>query len=166
MRMERSLTDVERERALRLGLALRFVRRASAAMALDGTAGLAEPRLEAGDVDALEQIALAGGDCPMSELATGLQVDRSTATRAVDRLVERGLVERRRDTLDARMIHACLTGQGNEIAEALRGRRLAFADRVLDRLDLDDQEAIARLMPMLADAVADELGMAPHRPRA
>ncbi|MDH3679420.1 MAG: MarR family transcriptional regulator [Acidimicrobiia bacterium] len=146
-----------------LGLAWRFLRRASPAVVLDASADIIEPKLEVGDVDALEQLALAGGECSMSEIATGLQVDRSTATRAVDRLVERGLVERRRDRVDARMIRARLTATGTEISERLRGRRLAFAARVLDRFDLDDQKAIARLVPRLADAVAEELGLATHR---
>lgn len=165
MTVSEDLDHATLRRATELGLAWRFLRRASPAVVLDASADISEPKLEAGDVDALEQLALSGGECSMSEIAAGLQVDRSTATRAIDRLVDRGLVERRRDRTDARMIRARLTAAGDDISDRLRYRRLALAARVLDRFDPDDQEAIARLLPRLAEAVADELGLAPTRAR-
>src|SRR6476660_3362204 len=51
-------------------------------------------RLPLGDFDVLAQLALAGGELRMTELANKAFSSRSAMTRRTDRLVEEGLVER------------------------------------------------------------------------
>src|SRR5258705_11852672 len=51
-------------------------------------------RMPLGDFDVLAQLALAGGDLRMSELATRTFSSRSAMSRRVDRLVDEGLVHR------------------------------------------------------------------------
>ena len=126
-------------------------------MLTDATAtGHNKLRLETGDVDTLDQIS-STGESPMSAIAAGLHVDPSTATRAVDRLVERGLVSRRRDPDDTRSILVSFTTAGFEVLTEANERRIALAMRLLDRFSPEEQDAIGRLLPMVADAISSEL---------
>src|SRR5918994_5784897 len=61
---------------------------------------------------------------PMGELAKFLACDNSNVTGIVDRLEERGLVERRSADHDRRVKLIALTPQGKELREELN-RRLA-----------------------------------------
>jgi len=138
--------------------AWRFIRRSSSAIVADAIADARRPGLEAGDVDTLDQIAAVDGAAQMSDIAAGLRVDRSTATRAVGRLVAEGLADRTRDPSDARIIRVTLTAEGATLQEQLRESRLAFTMRLLEGFTSDEQQAIGRLLPMLANAIAAELG--------
>ena len=51
-------------------------------------------RLPLGDFDVLAQLAIAGGELRMTDLATKAFSSRSAMTRRVDRIVEEGLVRR------------------------------------------------------------------------
>jgi DNA-binding MarR family transcriptional regulator len=52
------------------------------------------------------------GTVPISRFAEALDIPRSTATGVVDRLEERGLIERTYDTIDRRMINIAVTPRG------------------------------------------------------
>ena len=136
----------------------RMLKRVRADIVSEAALAAGLPNLEAGDLDTLDQIALVGDGSPMSEIAEGLLVDRSTASRAVDRLMERGLVVRERDPRDARMIRVSLTETGRVVQTDARERREALTERLLARLAVEDQQALAALAPKLAAAAADELG--------
>lgn len=151
------LDDVQNRDVLAFGLAWRDLRRARWLAAFgDVVMGDGGSRLEAGDVDTLDQIASCGS-ARMHEIAEGLQIDASTATRAVDRLSSRGLVDRGRDPADGRYTKVVLTDEGWRICEALREQGLAFVSAVLDRFDGADRAQLIRLLPELAEAVTDEL---------
>jgi DNA-binding MarR family transcriptional regulator len=51
------------------------------------------------------------------DICTGYRHDSGALTRVIDRLVERGLVERTRDNLDRRKVNLCLTPAGSSIIE-------------------------------------------------
>ena len=57
---------------------------------------------------------------PMRSMADSLACDASMVTWLVDRLEERGLVERRASTTDRRVKTVVLTGEGIELRERLR----------------------------------------------
>ena len=61
-----------------------------------------------------------GEALPMGSLAQGMGCDASTMTWLVDRLEERGLVERRMLPSDRRVKTVVLTSQGQKTAEAAR----------------------------------------------
>src|SRR6476646_3018194 len=95
--------------------------------------------LPLGDFDVLAQLAHAGGELRMTELAAKAFSSRSAMTRRVDRLVEEGLVRRTSSDADSRGVVIALTETGlARLAEAvpihLRGVSTLFIDR------LDDQE--------------------------
>ena len=110
-------------------------------------------RLPLGDFDVLAQLALAGGELRMTDLAARTFSSRSAITRRVDRIVEEGLVRRTRADADGRGIVVALTGTGlARLTEAvpvhLRGvsklflerlddEELAVLERALDKVSLD-----------------------------
>ena len=80
--------------------------------------------IEQGQMDTLDLLALQPA-WRMSELADALRVEPSTATRAVQRLVNAGLAERRQSTDDGRVVQVEITDAGREVFEAVAARRAA-----------------------------------------
>ena len=94
--------------------------------------------LSLGDFDVLAQLAVAGGELRMSELAARAFSSRSGMTRRVARLVDEGLVTRASDEADARGVVVALTDKGiARLAEAtpvhLRGVVELFVFQLTDK---------------------------------
>jgi len=87
---------------------------------------------------------------PMSELASMMRCDNSNLTGIVDRLEERGLVERTAAERDRRVKLIALTEDGRELRGEL-SRRMAVPPDVLAQLSSTDQRA---LRDILARALA------------
>jgi DNA-binding MarR family transcriptional regulator len=68
--------------------------------------------LALGDFDVLAQLAAAGGELRMTELADRALISRSGMTRRVARLVEAALVRRAHSAADARGVVVALTDAG------------------------------------------------------
>ena len=68
--------------------------------------------LTLGDFDVLAQLARAGGELRMSELAAQAYSSRSGMTRRIDRLVDEGLVTRANSDADGRGVVVALTQAG------------------------------------------------------
>jgi hypothetical protein len=95
--------------AVRIGLAWREIRRgASTASLRDYLYGSDEESIEQGQMDTLDLLALQPA-WRMSELADALRVEPSTATRAVQRLVNAGLAARRPSPDDGRVVQVEIT---------------------------------------------------------
>jgi DNA-binding MarR family transcriptional regulator len=71
-----------------------------------------ETGLTLGDFDVLVQLAVAGGELRMTELAARAFSSRSGMTRRIDRLVDEGLVRRANADADARGVVVGLTDAG------------------------------------------------------
>jgi DNA-binding MarR family transcriptional regulator len=71
-----------------------------------------ETGLGLADFDVLAQLALAGGELRMTELASRALISRSGMTRRVARLVDEGLVRRANTDLDGRGVVVTLTEAG------------------------------------------------------
>jgi DNA-binding MarR family transcriptional regulator len=105
------------------------------------------------DFDVLAQLANAGGELRMTELAARALISRSGMTRRVARLVDEGLVRRANADADARVVVVALTDAGvtrlTETAPVhLRGvselfvaklddQELAVLKRALDKVTVD-----------------------------
>jgi DNA-binding MarR family transcriptional regulator len=72
-----------------------------------------------------------------------MRVDASTATRAVQRLVEAGLARRANDAADARRVCVAPTSKGRALYDDLAGRRRGAMLEILDDLDLDERRRLA-----------------------
>ena len=91
------------------------------------------------DFDVLAQLALAGGNLRMTQLAARALISRSGMTRRVGRLVDEGLVRRASAGADARGVVVALTDAGvARLAETAPVHARAVADLFVARLD--DQE--------------------------
>ena len=87
---------------------------------------------------------------PMSELAIALRCDNSNVTGIVDRLEDRGLVERRSATHDRRVKMLVVTERGAEVRERL-AERLEEAPPPLAGLSPDDQRTLRDIMRRALD---------------
>lgn len=70
----------------------------------------------------------------VGKIAQGLRISYPAASKAVDRLTERGLAERQRDHSDARSIFVRLTSRGHELTERLSLERRQKLEFVLAQL--------------------------------
>jgi 4'-phosphopantetheinyl transferase len=78
------------------------------------------------------------GPSPMRALADTLDVSQASATGIVDRMEQRGLVERRRDDEDRRVIRVALTGAGRDLIAGIATERRGRLAMVLE--ELSDEE--------------------------
>ncbi len=98
-----------------------------------------ETGLALADFDVLAQLAVAGGELRMTELADRALISRSGMTRRVARLVEVGLVRRANADADARGVVVALTEGGvARLTETAPVHARAISDLFVARLD--DQE--------------------------
>lgn len=82
-----------------------------------------------------------GGELRMSELAVQASLTPSGLTRAVDRIREQGLVDRRTCPEDRRGSFAVLTPAGRALMAEAIPDHIAAVDRVLDELFTPEEEA-------------------------
>ena len=101
-----------------------------------------ETGLALADFDVLAQLAVAGGELRMTELAARALISRSGMTRRVGRLVAEGLVRRANADADARGVVVALTDAGvARLAETAPVHAREVFDLFVARLD--DQELAA-----------------------
>ncbi|TLM99237.1 MAG: MarR family transcriptional regulator [Actinobacteria bacterium] len=90
--------------------------------------------------------ALSEGSRRMSDLAECAQTSQASLTGIVDRLEERGLVERVRSEEDRRVVHVALTAIGRDELQAKHARMLQRLEDVLSPLDPTERREFARLI--------------------
>lgn len=74
------------------------------------------------------------GPLPMRGLAETLDVSQASATGIVDRMEQRGLVERRHDDDDRRVVHVALTDEGRRLIAGMAEERREHLAQMLDTL--------------------------------
>ena len=77
----------------------------------------------------------------MSDLATAMRVPLSTASRVVDRLTRKGLLERDGDK-DRRIVHVRFSPHGLKVGRFLMEWRIATAQAMLEQLPRHDRQAL------------------------
>ena len=97
------------------------------------------------------------GEMPMSRLAEMIDVSDSNATGLIDRVEERGFVERIRVAADRRMVMVRLTPAGTHVLDEIEALREEILRRVLDQLDPKQLAGVATAMADLRAAVAATL---------
>ena len=104
-------------------------------------------RLPLGDFDVLAQLAMAGGELRMTDLAAKAFSSRSAMTRRVDRLVEEGLVRRTDSAADGRGVVIALTEPGlTRLSQAVPVHLRGVSKLFLERLDEQELEALERVL--------------------
>ncbi|HTN79599.1 MAG TPA: MarR family transcriptional regulator [Acidimicrobiales bacterium] len=130
----------------RIGAAWRELRRGASMQAFRPMVyGDGDDALDLGQVDALDLLVFHGA-VRMGELADALRVDASTATRAVNRLVDAGLAERTRSEDDGRVMVVVITKRGSEVHRALMARRRDAIEAILTDFNPRDRADLANLL--------------------
>lgn len=78
------------------------------------------------------------GPMSMGRLATALDVSVASATGIVSRMTARGVVERRRDADDRRVVLVHLTAAGSQIFQSLEEHRRGRLAKLLEQLSDDE----------------------------
>ena len=94
---------------------------------------------------------LLGEPRAMSELAMAMYCDNSNLTGIVDRLEERGLVERQPAEYDRRVKLIAATAAGKKVTEKLN-RKLAVPPEPISRLSGSDQRALRDILQRAFEA--------------
>lgn len=138
--------------AERIRSAWRDLRRAGSTGAV--RAHLYEPDtpLEVAQADALD-LTVTNAPVRMNEVAALLRVDPSTATRAIAKLQERGLVRREPDPHDARAVLVTPSPKGAELHARVRARANTLVADTLQSFDPHEREVLANLMERLVRAI-------------
>ena len=98
------------------------------------------------------------GDLPMSRLADLLDVSLSNATGLVDRMEERGIVERVRVPDDRRVVLVRVAAEGVRVRDEVEAMRQDRLKAVLGRLDPTQLERVLAATIDLRRAAAEEIG--------
>jgi DNA-binding MarR family transcriptional regulator len=93
------------------------------------------------------------GTLAMSRIAEALDVSLSNATGLVDRMEERGLVERIRDGEDRRVVRVVLTATGRSVLADLEVFQADALGRILDQLDEPQLDRLVAAFDDLRGAV-------------
>lgn len=94
--------------------------------------------------DAVMRIALFG-PASMTELASGLGVSKEHVTRAVAGLEEQGLVTKRRNAENRRIVEAVLTEKGEEAVTAIRLASIERLEKPLSSLSPAERDELVDL---------------------
>jgi DNA-binding MarR family transcriptional regulator len=89
----------------------------------------------------------------LGRLGADLMLAPPSMTRLVDRLEERGLIERRRDDEDRRKVLATLTPEGRRLVSAIPFLEGTPIRTAVDRMTIADRERIAAAMSEFNAAV-------------
>jgi len=140
------LTDREQlDLAVRIGRAWIEIRRGASTSRLQNHLfGTGEHALEQGQMDTLDMLAQRAS-WRMSELADALRVDPSTATRAVQRLVNSGLADRRTSDEDGRVVMVAITRAGRRRHADVAQRRSEVMSHLLGSFEPSERAVLADL---------------------
>lgn len=111
-----------------------------------------DPPLDVAQADALDLI-VSHAPVRMSDVASLLRVEPSTATRTVAKLQQLDLVDRTADPGDARVVLVVPNERGRQLHARVRDRANDLLSDLLDTFDPDDRERLASLMERLVAAV-------------
>jgi DNA-binding MarR family transcriptional regulator len=108
------------------------------------------------------------GDLSMGRLAEMLDVSLSNASGLIDRMAERGLVERIRVPDDRRLVLVALSDHGSQMLDHADVLRSTILERVLRHLEPDQLQHVAVAMADIRQAIraAIDAGELPSEPHA
>ncbi|MGW4536097.1 MarR family winged helix-turn-helix transcriptional regulator [Nocardia sp. NPDC004340] len=92
------------------------------------------------------------------EMAAALNVTTPTVVKMATRMAAAGLLTRRRDDKDNRLVRLWLTDHGRELREPVEAGRKALSDKVTADLTADEREHLMSALAKIHRAAADLLG--------
>ena len=95
------------------------------------------------------------GPQSLADLAEAADVTPPTATRMCDRLVRKGLVVRRHDRCDRRLIRLTLARRGHELVAAVTERRRTEIAQLLEAIPAEQQDVLVDALGFLNAATGE-----------
>jgi DNA-binding MarR family transcriptional regulator len=86
------------------------------------------------------------GTITPGKLALELRITRGAGTQLVDGLMEHGLLTRRHDEQDRRIVHIALSSKGKKQIESLRKEYLKGFQTVMDHMSETDLQTLSGLL--------------------
>ena len=105
----------------------------------------------------LRYAGFSGRDVISTEIAYLLGLEKHSITTVVDKLVHRGLVERRRSTSDRRVIHLKLTPAGRDLAAEVHRQTMGPVSTVPEHAQ-DEFARMCEFLPSLRARIATSSG--------
>jgi DNA-binding MarR family transcriptional regulator len=96
------------------------------------------------------------GPLPLAELGTRVMLEKSWVSRAVDAMVERGLVTKEPNPADARSWLVTLTGEGERTVAELDRTLDEHATQLLGSLDAAERAAVEHSLLLLMKALRED----------
>ena len=146
--------DGVRPEAVRVAYLVRELRRAAGSQRFRHHLYGVENVLDPGQHDALDAV-IRLGSARMNELATKLRVDRSTATRTIERLENLDLVERRPDPEDGRFVVVLATRAGRRRQQLLADHARRATDELFGSFDDAQLVTLGDLLEQLVAGIDD-----------
>ena len=91
------------------------------------------------------------GQTTMTVLHRIIGLEKGSLTTVIDQLIEKELVERKRDAEDRRKVNISLTSMGHEKVGILRMEIASYIKNKLERLPVKDRERFYRAVEALTD---------------
>ena len=96
------------------------------------------------------------GDMTIGELGEKMYLACSTATDLVDRMERNGLVARKRDTNDRRVIRLRVLERGHQMLEEVMQARRRYLSGVLERVSSEETASMVVALDHLAELMTQE----------
>ncbi len=97
------------------------------------------------------------GPVPLAELSRRIGFDKSWTSRAVEHLVQDGLIEKVPSQTDHRMVRLSLTALGERRLRDLNGTLNGLSERVLERVPASEHEGVQKALSLLLVAPKAEV---------
>lgn len=97
------------------------------------------------------------GALSLSDLSARMSARNSTVTGIADRMERDGLVERKRDAEDRRVVRIRLTKKGRALAGEIPVESMEVFGAALRALDDEERRSLRRILRRLSDQVADRV---------
>jgi MarR family transcriptional regulator, multiple antibiotic resistance protein MarR len=114
---------------------------------------LAGLELTAAQLFVLAMLATSTGPMTVTELCRGLSYDAGAMTRMLDRLESKGLIVRRRDTCDRRVVWLRMTEQGKACYPPMRENALVVHNQLLHGFTPAEVQQLEALMTRMLENV-------------
>jgi DNA-binding MarR family transcriptional regulator len=136
----------------------RLVYAVSAIMRKASDRALAPWGLTVAQAPVLVMLREAGRPVMITEVARRLLLETPSVTTMVDRLTERGLVERVKDPKDRRKTLVALTRKGKRLVETIREPGRQLEEEMFGALEPGERESLKTLLTKFRDANIGRIG--------
>ncbi|CRK81049.1 MarR family winged helix-turn-helix transcriptional regulator [Neobacillus massiliamazoniensis] len=102
------------------------------------------------------------GECTSSELADVFEVNKSAITAIINRMVERGFIQRTRDENDRRVVYLSLTDGGSELFKTAQKRVHLLVESIITQFEKTEitnfLQTFEKLAQILNNKKQEEMG--------